>query len=162
MAITIGNVDTSKPVLVRLHSQCLTGDLLGSLRCDCGDQLRGAIQAIEEFGGGVLIYLAQEGRDIGLINKLRAYNIQDLGADTVDANKHIGFETDERIYAPAAEILKQLGIKSVKLLTNNPDKLTQLSNEGVKVVERVAHIFPSNPHNEDYLKTKAIKTGHLF
>ncbi len=162
LAITIGNVDISKPVLVRLHSQCLTGDLLGSLRCDCGDQLRGAIQALEAFGGGVLIYLAQEGRDIGLINKLRAYNIQDLGADTVDANKHIGFEADERIYAPAAEILKQLGIKSVRLLTNNPDKLTQLSGEGVKVIERVAHIFPSNPHNEDYLKTKAIKTGHLF
>ena len=162
LAITIGNIDISKPVLVRLHSQCLTGDLLGSLRCDCGDQLRGAIQALEAFGGGVLIYLAQEGRDIGLINKLRAYNIQDLGADTVDANKHIGFEADERIYAPAAEILKQLGIKSVRLLTNNPDKLTQLSGEGVKVIERLAHIFPSNPHNEDYLKTKAIKTGHLF
>ena len=162
LAITIGNIDISKPVLVRLHSQCLTGDLLGSLRCDCGDQLRGAIQALETFGGGVLIYLAQEGRDIGLINKLRAYNIQDLGADTVDANKHIGFEADERIYAPAAEILKQLGIRSVRLLTNNPDKLTQLSSEGVKVVERVAHIFPSNPHNEDYLKTKALKTGHLF
>ena len=162
LAITIGNVDISKPVLVRLHSQCLTGDLLGSLRCDCGDQLRGAIQALEAFGGGVLIYLAQEGRDIGLINKLRAYNIQDLGADTVDANKHIGFEADERIYAPAAEILKQLGITSVRLLTNNPDKLTQLSSEGVKVVERLAHIFPSNPHNENYLKTKAIKTGHLF
>ena len=162
LAITIGNIDISKPVLVRLHSQCLTGDLLGSLRCDCGDQLRGAIQALEAFGGGVLIYLAQEGRDIGLINKLRAYNIQDLGADTVDANKHIGFEADERIYAPAAEMLKQLGIKSVRLLTNNPDKLTQLSSEGVKVVERVAHIFPSNPHNEEYLKTKAKKTGHLF
>ena len=162
LAITIGNIDISKPVLVRLHSQCLTGDLLGSLRCDCGDQLRGSIQALEAFGGGVLIYLAQEGRDIGLINKLRAYNIQDLGADTVDANKHIGFEADERIYAPAAEILKQLGIKSVRLLTNNPDKLTQLSSEGVKVVERVAHIFPSNPHNEEYLKTKAKKTGHLF
>ena len=162
LAITIGHIDISKPVLVRLHSQCLTGDLLGSLRCDCGDQLRGAIQALEEFGGGVLIYLAQEGRDIGLINKLRAYNIQDLGADTVDANKHIGFEADERIYAPAVEILKQLGIKSVRLLTNNPDKLTQLSSQGVNVVERVAHIFPSNPHNEDYLKTKAIKTGHLF
>ena len=162
LAITIGNIDISKPVLVRLHSQCLTGDLLGSLRCDCGDQLRGAIQALEAFGGGLLIYLAQEGRDIGLINKLRAYNIQDLGADTVDANKHIGFEADERIYAPAAEILKQLGIKSVRLLTNNPDKLTQLASEGVKVVERVAHIFPSNPHNEEYLKTKANKTGHLF
>ena len=162
LAITIGNIDISKPVLVRLHSQCLSGDLLGSLRCDCGDQLRGAIQALEAFGGGVLIYLAQEGRDIGLINKLRAYNIQDLGADTVDANKHIGFEADERIYAPAAEMLKQLGIKSVRLLTNNPDKLTQLSSEGVKVIERVAHIFPSNPHNEEYLKTKATKTGHLF
>lgn len=162
LAIIIGKIDITNPVLVRLHSQCLTGDLLGSLRCDCGDQLRGAIQAIEEFGGGILIYLAQEGRDIGLINKLRAYNIQDLGVDTVDANKQLGFEPDERLYAPAAEILKQLRVQSVRLLTNNPDKLQQLSTAGVDVVERVAHIFPSNPHNANYLKTKAKKAGHLF
>ena len=140
----------------------MTGDLLGSLRCDCGDQLRGAIQAIEGFGGGILIYLAQEGRDIGLINKLRAYSIQDLGVDTVDANKQLGFEPDERLYAPAAEMLKQLRVQSVRLLTNNPDKLQQLSTAGVKVVERVAHIFPSNPHNANYLETKAKKAGHLF
>ena len=111
VAIVIGDLDTDQAVLVRLHSQCLTGDLLGSLRCDCGDQLRGAIKAISEYGGGVLIYLAQEGRDIGLVNKLRAYNLQDLGSDTVEANHQIGFEVDERIYAPAAEILKQLGIQ---------------------------------------------------
>ena len=162
LAIIIGKIDITNPVLVRLHSQCLTGDLLGSLRCDCGDQLRGAIQAIEGFGGGILIYLAQEGRDIGLINKLRAYSIQDLGVDTVDANKQLGFEPDERLYAPAAEILKQLRVQSVRLLTNNPDKLQQLSTAGVKVVERVAHIFPSNPHNANYLETKAKKAGHLF
>ena len=162
IAIVIGEVDISKAVLVRLHSQCLTGDLLGSLRCDCGDQLRGAIQAIENHGGGILVYLAQEGRDIGLVNKLRAYNLQDLGADTVDANKEIGFEADERIYTPAAEILKQLKVNSVTLLTNNPDKLEQLSAAGVNVIERVAHIFPSNPHNENYLLTKVKKTGHLL
>jgi len=162
VAIMIGQPDLRKPVLVRLHSQCLTGDLLGSLRCDCGDQLRGAIKTIESHGGGVLVYLAQEGRDIGLINKLRAYNLQDLGSDTAEANKEIGFEVDERIYAPAGEILKQLGIKRVKLLTNNPDKLDQLSNTGIHVVERVPHIFPPNPHNAKYLKTKADKTGHLF
>ena len=148
--------------LLRIHSQCLTGDLLGSLRCDCGDQLRGAIKAISEYGGGVVVYLAQEGRDIGLVNKLRAYNLQDLGSDTVEANHQIGFEVDERIYAPAAEILKQLGIKKVKLLTNNPNKIDQLASTGIEVVERVKHAFPPNPHNREYLKTKAAKTGHLF
>ena len=132
------------------------------MRCDCGDQLRGAIKAISEYGGGVLIYLAQEGRDIGLVNKLRAYNLQDLGSDTVEANHQIGFEVDERIYAPAAEILKQLGIQKVKLLTNNPNKIDQLAATGIKVIERVKHAFPPNPHNAEYLKTKAAKTGHLF
>ena len=162
VAIVIGDPDVTQGVLVRLHSQCLTGDLLGSLRCDCGDQLRGAIKAISEYGGGVVVYLAQEGRDIGLVNKLRAYNLQDLGADTVEANHQIGFEVDERIYAPAAEILKQLGIKKVKLLTNNPNKIDQLASTGIEVVERVKHAFPPNPHNREYLKTKAAKTGHLF
>ena len=162
VAIVIGDPDVTQGVLVRLHSQCLTGDLLGSLRCDCGDQLRGAIKAISEYGGGVVVYLAQEGRDIGLVNKLRAYNLQDLGSDTVEANHQIGFEVDERIYAPAAEILKQLGIKKVKLLTNNPNKIDQLASTGIEVVERVKHAFPPNPHNRDYLKTKAAKTGHLF
>ena len=162
VAIVIGDPDVTQGVLVRLHSQCLTGDLLGSLRCDCGDQLRGAIKAISEYGGGVVVYLAQEGRDIGLVNKLRAYNLQDLGSDTVEANHQIGFEVDERIYAPAAEILKQLGIKKVKLLTNNPNKIDQLASTGIEVVERVKHAFPANPHNREYLKTKAAKTGHLF
>ena len=162
VAIVIGDPDVTQGVLVRLHSQCLTGDLLGSLRCDCGDQLRGAIKSISEYGGGVVVYLAQEGRDIGLVNKLRAYNLQDLAADTVEANHQNGFEVDERIYAPAAEILKQLGIKKVKLLTNNPNKIDQLASTGIEVVERVKHAFPPNPHNREYLKTKAAKTGHLF
>ena len=162
VAIIIGKPDTSGPVLIRLHSACLTGDLLGSLRCDCGDQLRGAIQAIEAGGGGVLVYLAQEGRDIGLINKLRAYALQDLGVDTVDANEQLGFDADERIYEPAAEILRQIGIHSVRLLTNNPDKVQQLAAAGVDVVERVSHIFPANQHNAAYLQTKVAKTGHLF
>jgi GTP cyclohydrolase II len=162
VAIVIGEPDTNEPVLIRLHSACLTGDLLGSLRCDCGDQLRGAIRAIESEGGGVLVYLAQEGRDIGLINKLRAYALQDLGVDTVDANEQLGFDADERVYEPAAEILRQLGIRSVRLLTNNPDKVSQLAAAGVNVVDRVAHVFPSNRHNERYLRTKADKTGHLF
>ena len=162
VAIVIGDPDVTQGVLVRLHSQCLTGDLLGSLRCDCGDQLRGAIKAISEYGGGVVVYLAQEGRDIGLVNKLRAYNLQDLGSDTVEANHQIGFEVDERIYAPAAEIIKQLGIKKVKLLTNNPNKIDQLASTGIEIVERVKHAFPPNPHNREYLKTKAAKTGHLF
>jgi GTP cyclohydrolase II len=162
VAIVIGEPDKTKPVLVRLHSQCLTGDLLGSLRCDCGDQLRGAIQVIADDGAGVLVYLAQEGRDIGLINKLRAYALQDLGVDTVDANEMLGFEADERVYAPAAEILRQLGIDSVRLLTNNPDKMKQLAAAGVNVVDRVSHVFPSNQHNASYLRTKVDKAGHLF
>ena len=162
VAIIIGDLDTSRPVLVRLHSQCLTGDLLGSLRCDCGDQLRGAIREIARAGSGVLVYLAQEGRDIGLINKLKAYTLQDLGVDTVDANEHLGFDADERVYVPAAEILRQLDIGSVRLLTNNPDKVGQLAATDVRVVDRVSHVFPSNRHNEHYLRTKAARTGHLL
>lgn len=162
VAIRVGDPDLSGPVLVRLHSACLTGDLLGSLRCDCGDQLRGAIREIGEAGGGVLLYLAQEGRDIGLINKLRAYTLQDLGADTVDANTSLGFDDDERVYFPAAEMLRQLGIERVRLMTNNPSKIDQLAACGVEVVERVPHVFAANQHNERYLATKANRSGHLI
>jgi GTP cyclohydrolase II len=162
VAIRIGDPATDAPVLIRIHSACLTGDLLGSLRCDCGDQLRGAIREIAAAGGGVLLYLAQEGRDIGLINKLRAYSLQDLGADTVEANTALGFDDDERVYFPAAEILRQLGIARVRLMTNNPSKIDQLSACGVEVAERVPHVFASNKHNERYLQTKAQKSGHLL
>ncbi len=160
LAIVIGRPDTSRPVLVRLHSECFTGDLLGSLRCDCGDQLRGAIRTISQAGAGVLLYLAQEGRGIGLVNKLRAYTLQDRGADTHEANLQLGFDADERVYLPAAEMLRQLGIQRVCLLTNNPEKVEQLARCGIAVSERVAHSFPSNGHNEAYLATKAEKFGH--
>lgn len=162
LAIVIGDPDPNQPVLTRLHSECFTGDLLGSLRCDCGDQLRGAIAEIARQGSGVLLYLAQEGRGIGLVNKLRAYRIQDQGFDTVDANEILGFEADERVYLPAAEMLRQLGYDSVRLMTNNPEKLRQLARCGIAVVERVAHIFPANGHNEAYLRTKAERSGHMF
>ena len=130
LAIVIGEPDVNQPVLICLHSECLTGDLLGSLRCDCGDQLRGALREIGKQGSGILLYLAQEGRDIGLINKLRAYQLQDLGSDTVDANEQLGFEADERVYLTAAEMLHQLGVKTVRLMTNNPEKITQLRSSG--------------------------------
>ncbi|WP_114393205.1 GTP cyclohydrolase II [Oleisolibacter albus] len=162
LAIVIGDPAPGQPVLTRLHSECFTGDLLGSLRCDCGPQLRGAIAEIATAGAGVLLYLAQEGRGIGLINKLRAYRLQDGGLDTVDANTVLGFDADERVYLPAATMLKQLGFDHVRLMTNNPDKLAQLARWGVEVVERVPHIFPSNGHNEAYLRTKAERAGHLF
>lgn len=162
VAIRIGDPDPNRPVLIRLHSACLTGDLLGSLRCDCGDQLRGAIRAIAESGGGVLLYLAQEGRDIGLINKLKAYSLQDLGADTVDANTMLGYDDDERVYFPAAEMLSLLGIRRVRMMTNNPEKIGQLAACGVEVVERVRHVFPPNRHNQRYLDAKAKRSGHLF
>jgi GTP cyclohydrolase II len=162
LAIVIGQPDPRGPVLVRLHSECFTGDLLGSLRCDCGDQLRGAIRAIAEAGGGVLLYLAQEGRGIGLVNKLRAYRLQDAGVDTLDANIALGFDADERVYLPAAEMLRQLGIAEVRLLTNNPDKLDALAACGIPVTARVPHAFPSNGHNDRYLATKAARFGHRF
>ncbi|MDR3518569.1 MAG: GTP cyclohydrolase II [Azospirillaceae bacterium] len=162
LAIIIGDPAPGQIVLTRLHSECFTGDLLGSLRCDCGAQLRGAIDEIIEHGQGILLYLAQEGRGIGLINKLRAYRLQDDGADTIDANVMLGFDADERLYLPAAEMLRLLGFQKVRLLTNNPDKLRQLARCGIDVVERVPHIFPSNGHNEAYLRTKAERAGHLF
>lgn len=162
LALLIGDPSPDEPVLVRLHSECFTGDLLGSLRCDCGDQLRGAIAEIARAGSGVLLYLAQEGRGIGLVNKLRAYELQDAGLDTVDANEELGFDADERLYLPAAEMLRQLGITRVRLLTNNPDKVAALTRCGIAVVERVPHVIPANGHNERYLKTKATRSGHLF
>jgi GTP cyclohydrolase II len=161
IAIVIGEPDPEKPALVRLHSECFTGDLLGSLRCDCGDQLRGAIAEIARSGAGVLLYLAQEGRGIGLVNKLRAYNLQDAGLDTFDANEQLGFDADERVYLPAAEMLRQLGFASVRLMTNNPEKVAALARCGIAVVERVPHVFPSNEHNERYLRAKA-GHGHLL
>jgi len=162
LAILIGQPDRAVPVLARLHSACLTGDLLGSLRCDCGDQLRGAIAAISKAGGGVVLYLAQEGRGIGLVNKLRAYQLQDAGFDTVDANEQLGFDADERVYLPAAEMLRQLGFTTVRLLTNNPDKVSALERYGIRIIERVPHVFPANGHNERYLRTKATRSGHLL
>jgi len=162
LAIVIGKLDPTRPVLTRLHSECFTGDLLGSLRCDCGDQLRGAIDAIAKSGSGVLLYLAQEGRGIGLVNKLRAYQLQDAGADTLEANLQLGFGADERVYQPAAEMLRQLDITEVKLLTNNPEKVKGLAQCGIAVTERVPHVFPANDHNERYLSTKAIRFGHMF
>jgi GTP cyclohydrolase II len=162
LAIVVGEIDPTEPVLIRLHSECFTGDLLGSLRCDCGLQLRGAITEIAKQGSGVLLYLAQEGRGIGLVNKLRAYELQDDGFDTIDANEQLGFDADERIYAPAATMLARMGIKRVRLMTNNPQKIAQLERYGIEVAERVAHSFPANGHNENYLRTKAERAGHLL
>jgi len=162
LAILIGTPDPAEPVLVRLHSECFTGDVLASLRCDCGDQLRGAIATIAKEGGGVVLYLAQEGRGIGLVNKLRAYQLQDAGFDTVDANEQLGFDADERVYLPAVEMLRQLGFARVRLLTNNPDKAAALERNGIRVAERIPHAFPSNGHNERYLRTKATRSGHLL
>ncbi|HEY2446269.1 MAG TPA: GTP cyclohydrolase II [Rhizomicrobium sp.] len=162
LAILIGDPPPDRPVLVRLHSECFTGDLLGSLKCDCGAQLRGAVAAIAKAGGGILLYLAQEGRGIGLINKLRAYRLQDQGFDTVEANERLGFESDERLYGIAARMLILLGFKTVRLMTNNPHKVDTLKQAGIDVVERVSHAVPPNPHNADYLRAKAEKAGHLL
>jgi GTP cyclohydrolase II len=162
LAIVIGAPDPASGVLVRLHSECFTGDVLASMRCDCGEQLKGAIATIAAAGGGVLLYLAQEGRGIGLVNKLRAYQLQDAGFDTIDANEQLGFDADERVYMPAAEMLRQLGFTAVRLLTNNPEKVAALQRYGINVVERVPHVFPANGHNERYLNTKATRSGHIL
>ncbi|WP_417623868.1 GTP cyclohydrolase II [Paremcibacter congregatus] len=161
-ALLIGDPNRHDPVLTRIHSECFTGDLLGSLKCDCGEQLNGAIRHMQNQGGGVLLYLAQEGRGIGLINKLRAYQLQDQGFDTVDANERLGFQSDERIFGPAAQMLKIMGFDKVRLLTNNPLKVEGLEACGVTVTERVKHAFPSNAHNDHYLKTKKKRSGHLL
>jgi GTP cyclohydrolase II len=161
-AILIGDPAGHQPALCRVHSECFTGDLLGSLRCDCGPQLQAALELMGEAGHGVLLYLAHEGRGIGLINKLRAYQLQDCGLDTVDANQHLGFEPDERSYRAAAVMLRHLGIDRVRLLTNNPAKVEALAREGVSVVERIPHATAPNRHNLGYLSTKASRSGHLL
>ncbi|WP_325063860.1 GTP cyclohydrolase II [Chachezhania sediminis] len=161
-AVEIGRPDRSQPVLARLHSACFTGDLLGSLKCDCGPQLRGAMAQMGAEGAGVLLYLNQEGRGIGLANKMRAYALQDQGFDTVEANHRLGFEDDERDFRLGAELLRKLGFSSARLLTNNPAKVAMLEKEGITVTERVPLIAGHTEHNRAYLETKASKSGHLF
>lgn len=161
-AIEIGQPDRSKPVLSRLHSACFTGDLLGSLKCDCGPQLRAALAQMGAEGAGVLLYLNQEGRGIGLANKMRAYSLQDQGFDTVEANHRLGFADDERDFRIGADILRQMGFGQVRLLTNNPAKVARLESCGLTVTERVPLKVGENRHNAHYLATKAKKSGHLF
>ena len=162
VALAMGDVADGKPVLIRVHSECLTGDALFSQRCDCGPQLEAALAAIAKEGRGVVLYLRQEGRGIGLMNKIRAYALQDKGADTVEANEQLGFGADLREYAICETMLEHLGIKKVRLLTNNPRKVKALETHGIEVVERIALQTGRNPHNESYLQTKRGKLGHLF
>jgi GTP cyclohydrolase II len=161
VALVMGEV-TSKPPLVRVHSQCLTGDVFGSLRCDCRQQLEMALSMIAEEGAGVLIYEQKEGRGIGLMAKLQAYELQDAGLDTVEANERLGFKADHRDFTLPGKMLKALGIRQVRLLSNNPDKVAALEQAGVQVVERVPCEVNASPQAEDYLKTKKEKLGHLF
>lgn len=162
VAIIKGEVLESDDVPVRLHSECLTGDVMGSLRCDCRDQLEAALKKIGELDKGIVLYLRQEGRGIGLTNKIRAYSLQDQGLDTVEANLALGFRDDERDYAVAAHMLHSLKIKSIRLMTNNPKKVTQLEQYGVKINERIPHVLPTNDHNRFYLETKVAKSGHII
>jgi GTP cyclohydrolase II len=160
VAVIVGNPDFTKPVPVRLHSACLTGDVFGSSRCDCGDQLRLATKRLNEEGGGVILYLEQEGRGLGLANKMRAYALQDEGLDTVDANTTLGFDDDERQYGIAARMLQKLGCTSIYLMTNNPAKLDGLSGLGIEVVGRKPLHAPINAHNRRYMTAKAMRAGH--
>ena len=162
VAITKGDVIGASDVPVRLHSECLTGDAIGSLRCDCRDQLEASLKAIGQMEKGMVLYLRQEGRGIGLINKVRAYELQDGGLDTVEANLALGFRDDERDYAVAAHMLMSLKIQSVHLMTNNPKKIDQLTQYGINVTERIPHIMPTNDYNRFYLETKANKSGHMI
>jgi 3,4-dihydroxy 2-butanone 4-phosphate synthase / GTP cyclohydrolase II len=162
MAIVKGDVIKEEPVLVRVHSQCLTGDIFGSMRCDCGEQLASALQMIEKEGSGVLLYMRQEGRGIGLANKMLAYNLQDGGKDTVEANEALGYKADLRDYGIGAQILSELGLKNIKLLTNNPKKIVGLSGYGLNVVERVPLEITPNEVNSFYLETKRDKLGHMI
>ena len=159
VALIVGTPDDSIPV-VRLHSECLTGDVFGSLKCDCGPQLNGALHAMAHARWGILLYLRQEGRGIGLINKLRAYQLQDQGHDTVDANNRLGFPTDARDFAVAAQMLKALRVSAIRLMTNNPEKQAVLASLGVEIAERLPLQIEANPHNERYLVTKRDRTGH--
>ena len=161
VALTMGTVDDGAPVLARVHSECLTGDSFYSLRCDCGAQLQAAMKAIATHGRGIIIYLRQEGRGIGLINKIRAYALQEKGADTVEANQLLGFPEDMRHYTPAKMLLEALGISSVHLMTNNPHKIEALQSLGINVISRIPLHASQNPHNSRYLKTKVEKMGHM-
>ncbi len=162
IALTLGDLGGKEPVLVRVHSQCLTGDIFGSLRCDCGLQLELALSRIQEAGRGVLIYLLQEGRGIGLLNKLKAYELQDAGHDTVEANERLGFRPDQRDYGVGAQILRDLGVERMRLMTNNPSKYVALSGYGLEIVERVQLEIPPSADSRDYLRTKREKLGHLL
>jgi GTP cyclohydrolase II len=162
VVLTMGDISTEQPVLARVHSECLTGDALFSMRCDCGNQLQAALEAIAREGRGALFYLRQEGRGIGLLNKIKAYKLQDAGADTVEANERLGFGADMRDYSMLRAMIEHLGIKAVRLMTNNPRKVAALEEQGVAVIERIALHTDSNPHNERYLKTKAGKLGHII
>jgi len=160
VAIVRGDVVGAENVSTRVHSECLTGDAVGSLRCDCRDQLEAALNRIGSLDRGLVLYLRQEGRGIGLINKVRAYALQDQGLDTVEANKALGFRDDERDYSIAAHMIHSLGIRSIRLMTNNPEKIGQLTRHGVEVSDRIPHVIPPNPHNRFYLETKAERSGH--
>lgn len=160
LALIKGEWQKDEPVLVRVHSSCFTGDILGSLRCDCGDQLHAAMEMVEKEGKGVILYMNQEGRGIGLLNKLKAYRLQEQGMDTVEANLHLGFQTDQRDYGVGAQILRYLGITKLKLMSNNPKKRVGLIGYGLEIVENVPIMIHSNPHNEKYLHTKRDKMGH--
>jgi GTP cyclohydrolase II len=162
IAMVRGDVANADSVPVRLHSECLTGDVMGSLRCDCRDQLEAALKYMAERENGVVLYLRQEGRGIGLVNKIRAYTLQEQGRDTVDANHELGFADDERDYKIAAEMLKALGIQHIQLLSNNPKKIAGLKQNGIVVDKRIPHVMPANEHNHFYLQTKATKSGHLI
>lgn len=162
IALVHGDVIGAADVPTRLHSECLTGDALGSLRCDCRDQLETALRALASMERGILLYLRQEGRGIGLVNKVRAYALQEAGLDTVDANRALGFRDDERDYAVAAHMLQSLGVRSIQLMTNNPDKIRQLEQHGITVSGRLPHVMASNEHNRFYLQTKAARSGHFI
>lgn len=162
VAMVHGDVVGASDVPTRLHSECLTGDVMGSLRCDCRDQLLEGLRKIQEMDRGILLYLRQEGRGIGLINKIRAYALQDQGLDTVEANLALGFRDDERDYAVAAHMLRSLDVKSVRLITNNPNKISQISQYGIAVTGRIPHVIPPNEYNQFYLETKAKRSGHYI
>lgn len=162
VALSMGDLANGQPALARLHSECLTGDGFGSLRCDCGPQLEAAMRQVANAGHGVILYLRQEGRGIGLVNKIRAYALQDAGADTVEANEQLGFGADLREYAMCGDMLRHLGVKQVRLMTNNPKKVAAVEAQGIAVVERVPLISGLNPHNEGYMQTKTDKMGHLL